>query len=189
MGRSVSYASNSEHIAYSHTHQDAYYCSSCGDTFDEYASREARVGDYEFYSEEEEQEQVQCCPHCKAHNDECSEQDPSDDWDFYKRDFQRQMRLAFPSLETCDEWVDREDHALLENQYAYFGVSEYCGLVSMWVQPKDTPYRENDSWGNRRDHWISQIGRKFYKTAGTCFGTALNKVGTFSNGESFYQAA
>ncbi len=172
MGRSVSYANRSEHIAYSHIEQDAYYCSHCGETFNEYG----------------QQDEEDCCPNCAASADDCYPQDASDDWDWYVEDFQREMKRAFPSMSECDEWVGREDHALLENQYAFFGVSEYCGLVSMWVQPKDPHYSENESWEARRDHWISQIGPKFYKVASTCFGTALRKMGTFSNGESVYQA-
>lgn len=187
MGRSVSYASHSEHIAYSHLDADRYYCSCCGETFNEYDTRDAKPGEYEHDPESELQEDVQCCPKCEAHKDDCSEQDPSDDWDYYCEDFQREMIRAFPSLSECDEWVGREDHALLENDYCRIGVSEYCGLVSMWVQPKDPHYSENESWDARRDHWIAQIGPKFHKVAGTCFGTALRKLGSFSNGEGVYE--
>lgn len=171
MGRSVSYANRSEHIAYSHIECDAYYCSHCGETFNEYG----------------QQDEEDCCPHCAASADECSPQDPSDDWDWYCEDFQREMKRAFPSLSECDEWVGREDRALLENRFCRIGVSEYCGLVSMWVQPKDDDWRDDDKVG-MRDHWISQIGPKFYKVAGKCFGTALRRLGTFSNGEGVYQA-
>lgn len=169
MGRSVSYAPRSEHIAYSHLDADRYYCSHCGDTFNEYGQQDGE----------------DCCPNCAASADECSEQDPSDDWDWYCEDFQREMIRAFPSLSECDEWVDREDHALLENNHCYIGVSEYCGLVSMWVQPKEPDWRDTST--GLRDHWIAQIGPKFHKVAGTCFGTALRKLGSFSNGEGVYQ--
>lgn len=171
MGRSVSYAPRSEHIAYSAIECDRYYCSHCGDTFNEYG----------------QQDEEDCCPSCAASADECYEQDPSDDWGWYVDEFRAAMKRAFPSLDNCDEWVGDEDHALLENDYCYIGVSEYCSLVSMWVQPKDPHYSENESWDARRDHWITQIGPKFHRTANQCFGTAIRKLGSFSNGEGVYQ--
>ncbi len=186
MGRSVSYATGSVHIAYSHIECDEYYCSGCGQTFNEYETRDAEHGDYEYDPASEEQDTVECCPHCKAHEDNCSKQDPQDDWDYYVDDFRSMMKRAFPSLNDCDEWVGREDHALLENRHCYIGVSEYCGLVSMWVVPKDADWRE-EHVANLRDRWISQIERKFYDTANQCFGTALRKLGSFSNGEGVYE--
>lgn len=187
MGRSVSYATGSVHIAYSHLSIDTYYCSGCGDTFDEFDTRDAEAGDCEHNEFSDDQETVKCCPHCKAHEDNCSMQDHQSEWDYYVDDFRSMMKQAFPSLDECDKWVGREDHALLENQYAFFGVSEYCGLVSMWVQPKDPHYSENESWDARRDHWIAQIERKFHETANLCFGTAIRKLGSFSNGEGVYE--
>ena len=108
-----------------------------------------------------------------------------DDFDWHTEDFQREMRRAFPSLTECDEWVGHEDHALLENAYAYIGVSEYCGLVAMWVCEKDLDYR-NEHLTGLRDRWLHQIQHKFRKVAQTCFGQALIKVGAFGNGEGFF---
>ena len=187
MGRSVSYADNSEHIAYSYLECDRYYCGECSDTFNEYGTRDAKPGDYGYDAGQPDDEQVSvnCCPHCQAHEDECSEQDPSDNWSYYCEDLQREMIQAFPSLSECDEWVGREDHALLENNHCYIGVSEYCGLVSIWVQPKEPDWRDTST--GLRDRWIAQIGPKFHKVSNTCFGTALRKLGSFSNGEGVYQ--
>lgn len=108
------------------------------------------------------------------------------DWDWHKEDFQREMKRAFPSLDDCDSWIGREDHALLENRFAYFGVSEYCGLVAMWVAEKGCSDYDSDTTG-LRDRWLSQVQQKFRKVAQTCFGQALVKQGTFSNGEAFFQ--
>lgn len=116
-----------------------------------------------------------------ALDDECD----SDDFAWHAEDFQREMRRAFPSLTECDEWVGREDHALLENTFAHFGVSEYCGLVAMWVCEKDLDWRDEHMVG-LRDRWLSQVQQKFRKVAQSCFGRALVKTGTFSNGEGFF---
>ena len=107
----------------------------------------------------------------------------SDDFDFEIEGFQSAMCKAFPSLESCDEWVGREDHAMAENSFAYFGISEYCGLVCMWVQPKDDDYATSTGL---RDHWIDAIGAKFSKVAAKCFGQSLVSQGRFSNGEQIF---
>ncbi len=108
------------------------------------------------------------------------------EWDYATEDFQELILKAFPSTNTCDEWVGREDRALAENSFAYFGVSEYCGLVSMWVAPKDDDYATSTSL---RDHWIDSIGPKFAKVCGNSFGQSLKSVGRFSNGEQIFQPA
>ena len=116
---------------------------------------------------------------------ECDDvEDASDDFQWMLDDFAEAICKAFPSTSTCDEWIGREDHAVAENRFAYFGVSEYCGLVSMWVTPKDEDYATNTGL---RDKWIESIGPKFSKVARNSFGQSLVQVGRFSNGEAFFQ--
>lgn len=114
------------------------------------------------------------------------DEDGHDDWSWLCRDFQREVNKAFPSMWDCDEWIGREDHALLENQFAYVGVSEYCGLVAMWVAEKELDWRDEHLTG-LRDRWLRQIAQRFSKVAERCFGQALRHQGTFSNGEAFFQ--
>jgi hypothetical protein len=90
---------------------------------------------------------------------------------------------AFPSLEVCDEWLDREDHAILENKLLYIGVSEYCGLVSIWVVPKDNEYYAlGVASANNMKAKLEQVVQE-------AFGVRLNQIGRFSNGEALFQAA
>lgn len=110
----------------------------------------------------------------------------SDDFQWYMDDFAATVCKAFPSTARCDDWPGREDHALAQNGFAQFGVSEYCGLVAMWVLPLDDDYATSTGL---RDRWIDSIGPKFRKIAGNCFGVALNRVGSASNGEAFFQPA
>jgi hypothetical protein len=110
--------------------------------------------------------------------------DPQWEWDYATEDFQTLVLEAFPSARKSDHWCGREDRALAENSFAYFGVSEYCGLVSMWVAPKD-----DETHIGLRDRWIDSIGAKFAKVAGNCFGQSLKQVGRFSNGEALFQPA
>ena len=186
MGRSVSYPSGSIHVAYSHLNLDEFYCSACSKTFNEYDSRLAREGEVEYIGEDHAQS-VACCPHCGAHEDHCGPQDFQSEWDYYIEDFQSQMQEAFASLQTCNKWIGREDYALLENTFCYVGVSEYLGLVSMWVVPKEADYYSPSGFESLRDHWIDQIGQRFEKVAHTCFGQPLKLMGYMSNGEGLYQ--
>jgi hypothetical protein len=119
---------------------------------------------------------------------EDGEQD-RDDFDWYVEDFQSQLIEAFPSVSKCDIWLGREDHCIASNQFANFGISEYCGLVSIWCVPVEVDYYQSAGLEALRDNWIAQIGNKFSKIARNSFGTAIVKVGTASNGESFFKNA
>lgn len=109
-------------------------------------------------------------------------EDPDDSWlwNDYINDVIARAKKAFPSLRGCERWVGREDHAVLENTFAYFGLSEYCGLVCIWMVLKD----HGDYVRELRcaEHWAEQVKAKFEKTFGT-----LRKVGTFSNGEAVFE--
>lgn len=111
------------------------------------------------------------------------------EFDMAVEGLQSALCAAFPSVSECDEWVGREDRAVAENKYAYFGVSEYCGLVAVWCAAKEPGYYSNAGFEGLRDRWIEQIGAKFSKVARGSFGQALVQVGRFSNGEAFFQAA
>lgn len=110
-----------------------------------------------------------------------------DDFDWHLEDFQRQMLEAFPSMSECDEWPGREDHALAENRFCQVGVSEYCGLVAMWMREKDADWDQGAGWEALRDRWLSQVQQRFRTAAKGCFGQALYSVGRASNGEQFFQ--
>jgi hypothetical protein len=83
-------------------------------------------------------------------------------------------QAQWPSLTECDKWLGREDRAVLENCHCYIGVSEYCGLVAVWLVDKDETILGNV--------WCAKIEEKFEELFATC-----RKLGTFSNGESVYE--
>jgi len=95
-----------------------------------------------------------------------------------EEDVVESSKSQWPSFYDVDKWLGRENHAILENRYAQIGMSEYCGLVSVWLVPLDVDDREV----GLRDQWIASIRPRFEK-----FFSELVKVGTFSNGESVYQ--
>lgn len=109
------------------------------------------------------------------------EEDDLQDFDFIIEDFQESVKSLFPSFVECDKWLGREDHAVLENNFAYAGISEYCGLVCYWmVLKQDVEDVESSSLGLAQ-RWACQVTKKFVDTFGT-----LIKLGTFSNGEAVF---
>lgn len=101
----------------------------------------------------------------------------ADDFEWLGEDLQQQSQAAWPSLDTCDRWIGREDRALLVNRHAYVGISEYCGLVAYWIVARDDA--EQPALAER---WVASVADRFLKTFGT-----LHKIGTASNGESFFE--
>jgi hypothetical protein len=102
-------------------------------------------------------------------------------------DLRDALCATFASVSPDDRWLDREDRAIAGNSFAYFGVSEYYGLVAIWVVPKEPDWCERPGWEGLRDRWIDSIGPKFTATVSGVFGQDLVKQGTFSNGEAFFQ--
>jgi hypothetical protein len=114
-----------------------------------------------------------------------SDEDSLDNFQYYVEDLQENLHEAFPSMYGCEKWIGREDKAIAQNNFAYVGVSEYDGLVSIWIAPKEV----DELQIGIRDAWISQIEKKFKKVARNSFGTPLIKTGTFSNGEGVFARA
>lgn len=183
MGRSVSVPSNARHVSYQHCHIPRYYCGECADTFDEASRRELLPGENGFASEEDEQSDTSCCPHCGAGDDDYYEQDQSEEFGDYLDHLTSCLREAYPSLSKDEIWLSNEDHALLSNDYAYFGVSEYCDLVAVWCAPKEL---EADAVG-RQEGWLNQIETTFDKVVSRVFGEDLCKMGTMSNGVGVFR--
>ncbi len=101
--------------------------------------------------------------------------DEDDDWHEFIGYFQDAAKQKWPSMVDCDRWIGREDRAICENDYAYLGVSEYCGLVVVWLLPKEeSPLASN---------WCNLISSGFIKLFGR-----YRKISTASNGESFFEA-
>ena len=96
------------------------------------------------------------------------------EFDFVIENMQQHAMSIWTSLSACDKWLGREDHAVLENAHCYMGLSEYCGLVSYWIVPKED--------NNLSKAWCNSIANKFKSAFGT-----INKVGTFSNGEAVFE--
>lgn len=166
MGRSVSYAPGSVWVMYGRLLQEdstAYVCHRCGQPH---------------YGEDEPEE----CPDCGSTGFYTVELDNSLDlWDDFVTELRTTLRRAFPSLEEVDEWLGREDLALLANRLVYIGVSEYCGLVSLWCVPvDDSPLVER---------WARAIETKVQTLwDGMATVRSLDLMGRFGTGEAVFHA-
>lgn len=94
---------------------------------------------------------------------------PTDDcfnsFDHYVEEFQDILHDKFPTVYPCIRWVGKEDCAIASNEFAYFGVSERNGNVSMWVAPKEI----KPILKPLRDNWLKMIGKKFSDAAAKSF--------------------
>lgn len=90
------------------------------------------------------------------------------------------LKKAFPSLYADDQWLDREDHVILRNRLGLFGISEYCGLLAVWIVPAD-----EDS--NLSAPWCARAEAKLRAVVQDVFGLRLRSVGRASNGEQFFE--
>ena len=106
------------------------------------------------------------------------------DWEDWVECQKEKVKAIFPSMEDCNEWIDREDHAVLQNRFAYFGISEYLGCASLWLVLKDNldSYYSHENLVGLAEQWSKKAEVKFEKEMGT-----MVRVGGFSNGESVYE--
>jgi hypothetical protein len=172
MGRSVSYPSEATVSTFRYMEPVLSTCPTC--------DGEGSI--------DEDEEGTQPCSECDGSGEVLREPD-SDDFDELIEDFRSQLRSMFPSVEEADDWIDREDHVLAENKLARFGVSEYCGLVSYWIVPKEYSGPKGQFYySSDRDisaistRWVKSIADKFVAAFGE-----LSKVGSMSNGEGVYR--
>lgn len=104
------------------------------------------------------------------------------DFEWFVDDLKERAGAIFPSLYDCDKWRGREDHILMRNAYADFGVSEYYGLASIWIVERcDGAYYDYPRAG-RATHWLAQIRTRFLGNFGN-----LVLDGHMSNGEGVYR--
>ena len=83
-----------------------------------------------------------------------------------------------------NEWDGNETSIILANNLIEIGVSEYYGIASVSIRPRNEDYVElAESWINK--NWDNAVKVMEEST----YHTRLNKAGTFSNGCSVYNKA
>lgn len=117
------------------------------------------------------------------------EMEDSWEWDDYVDDLRYQVRQKYPSMQSDDGWLGREDRVLASNSHAYFGVSEYCGLVSIWLVARhETTGRygysvDLDGKEGLAESWVASVAPGFMEAFGS-----MVKDGSMSNGQGVYVA-
>lgn len=106
------------------------------------------------------------------------------EWEDFKCNIAGIIKNRYKSFSECDEWEGNETKIILENNLAIVGISEYCGLTSISIAPKEFRYYEKDNTA-LAIKWINSISDNLEKLLDKNFD-CYRKVGTFSNGESVY---
>lgn len=79
--------------------------------------------------------------------------------------FQDELHNKFPSVYACLRWIGKYDCAISHNEFAYFGVSERDGSVSIWYVPKEVKPLLQPI----RDNWLKKIKKSFPIVASKVF--------------------
>ncbi len=107
------------------------------------------------------------------------------DWEDLMANLSSEIRAKLPSYYKVDKWDNRETKIFLENNLCSIGISEYCGLCSLSVAPKNNEYDEwHERFAIRHANQIEKTLRKVLEDLGL---TNLRKVGSMSNGEGVYE--
>lgn len=110
-----------------------------------------------------------------------------EEWEDWVDWLKELLTSKFKSLMPCDKFLGREDHAILENQHAYIGISEYCGTVCLWCVPKQWDGYRPDNQAIH-DHWCNQIEDKVGKILAKAYpDEVMVAMGSASNGEQFFR--
>ncbi len=104
-----------------------------------------------------------------------------DDWEEWVQDVREEFKRKFPSMCDCDYWPEGESHAIVENEHCMVVISEYGGLISLGVVALDAGLY--DDLNAFAPHWTETNAAPFLREQ---YGE-LRKIGTASNGESFYE--
>ncbi len=107
------------------------------------------------------------------------------EWDDFIWEIQEALKRRFPSLSNDSGWLGREDRIVLSNELAQVTISEYYGVASVALVP-----REFESYYSSLEAlskvWCQRI--KFTEKINKDFASrALRRIGTFSNGEAILE--
>ena len=104
-------------------------------------------------------------------------------------DIQESIKSEFPEFSNTNEWDGNEDHIILEGYRTQIGLSEYCGLATLSIRVDESvlEYSEDDEDSEKQRAEITDWIEKSWKKISLGYNQ-YERIGGFSNGESFYQA-
>ena len=103
-----------------------------------------------------------------------------DDYDMVVEDIQEFIKSVYPEFENVKKYDGREVAIILEGYGTQIGLSEYCGLASLSIRV-DVFFEEEEDQ-EKIVEWINENWEKVFKP-----WNKLHKLGTFSNGEAFFE--
>jgi hypothetical protein len=110
------------------------------------------------------------------------------EWDDMVGNLKCEIIKRLPSYyEVKDKWGNRETRIILENNLCSIGISEYCGLVSLSVAPRENDYGESWTREQFAIHHANQIEKTLQGVLNYLGLTNLRKIGSFSNGEGVFE--
>lgn len=181
MGRSVDYLSRAIGIAYINYDTSAISCDHCGST--NVSALDEDEKDANEYGHDHS------CNACSK-TFEGIEPDAKFEWECFTDNIEEILKQRIPSIDILDRkhsrWDGRETRIFAENKLAEFGISEYCGLVSISVRVIEDDY----SWKYEAlaKRWIEKVWPGIQDAIAEAFPTsALRRIGGFSNGEGVYE--
>lgn len=127
----------------------------------------------------------------KDEDDNFNEDQSYFDWEDFKNNLVSNITSKLKSYNECEKWDCNEVSIFLENELCEIALSEYCGLYSLSIRAKDDEFYnsyENVKEGLAKHH-THQIRKTLSVALEKSGATLLQKVGTFSNGESVYELA
>jgi hypothetical protein len=104
------------------------------------------------------------------------------EWNDFVEEITNLIQNKYKSFSECNKWQGNETKIILENNLVNVGISEYCGLTSISIAPRQFRCYEKDNtalainWINKVSNNMSEMLQKYFD----CY----RKIGTFSNGES-----
>lgn len=121
--------------------------------------------------------------------DDClAESEDNLDWEDFKRNLICEIQSKLKSFQECDRFDGRETLIFLENELAEIGISEYMGLYSLSVRNKEDEFYSSNSYkSGLSNNYVYQIQKRLENALNNCGVTLLNRIATFSNGESVFE--
>lgn len=105
------------------------------------------------------------------------------EWDDFVEDIQFSLKNAFNSFSNTDRWLDRESHAILENDFGTVTINEYGGMAAISFVPIDYSAYNHEivQQENLCYNWMNQINKRWNEIIQQ-HGTAYHMHGHMSNG-------
>jgi hypothetical protein len=104
-------------------------------------------------------------------------------------EIQDMLSYELKSVYKCNSWdYGRELHTIAQNRMCDFVLSEYCGLFSLSLVPRDGEWGSGSAPAGLCKRWTDSVLKRVQKLM-DCYSTRLGMVGRFSNGEALFERA